>query len=238
MLGMGISAFAQAVWAPAGGTPRIAIEVPFNIASGGLWIRYLLAGEGGSSATVTPRPGLRQYVIYRNPTQEAKIAIYARGCQFKAYTIPAGDYDVSVPFTCQSLPVTTLRGFLPPAQIPHSIFREDKLLIVGGLEDDWVCAFFLQGRGGSCLGNEIPLGIVGELDPAKKGAFEITIPDFTHDPQFQMPRSGRFGLIFLAVQDKTVRRTVGVIKPKNAGEKSGLAIQSAYPDPVKFTTLR
>ncbi|HLK34764.1 MAG TPA: hypothetical protein VKT29_16835 [Terriglobales bacterium] len=245
------SIFAQAAWAPAAGTPRIAINLPATIPSEGLWIRYLLKGKGSSSHMVRPQPHVRQYVIYRNPTQEAKIAAYAPGCEFKAYSLPAGDYDVSVPFTCEALPVFTLHGFLPPAQIPPSMFKGTNLLIVAELEADWVCDYFLFERrpgtsdimgGGSCLSAPTPLGIVGELDPRKNGSFDITLPDFTRDPLFkntaEMPRLSRFGIIELELQDKTVRRPLGGIKPENADTTSGLMIQDKYPDPVKFTTLR
>jgi hypothetical protein len=251
VLGSASSTFAQAVWSPAAGSPRIAIGVPASVSSQEMWIRYLLKGTGSNSYTVTPQPHLRQYVIYRNPSQEAKIVLYTPGCQFKAYTIPAGDYDVSVPFICETLPTITLHGFLPPAQIPPSMIKGKNLLIVGELEPDWVCDYFLFERpsgtsdficGGSCLVAPTPLGIVGEIDPRKNGAFDIAVPDFTHDAFFkgtaEIPRLGRFGVIELELQDKTVRRPLGVIKPENAGTEAGLNIQSSYPDPVKFTTLR
>jgi len=147
--------------------------------------------------------------------QHAKIVVYAPGCQFKAYNIDLdGTSDISEHFECDSLPRKTVHGFLPPAQIPSSIFPAEKTLAISGeLEPDWVCDFFLQQRrgaavimAGSCLGAGIPLGRVGDLDPANGGAFEITIPDFTGDPLFkgtdEIPRGGNFGVIDLVIQDK------------------------------------
>ena len=54
----------------------------------------------------------------------------------------------------------------------------------------------LRVEAGSCLGSAIPLGTVGQLDPARKGIFEMTIPDFTRDPVFgKFARQEKFGVI-------------------------------------------
>jgi hypothetical protein len=190
-------------------------------------------------------------MIGGTPAQDAKIVVYAPGCQFKAYNIDLdGTPDISEHFKCNSLRTKTVHGFLPPAQIPSSIFPAEKTLAISGeLEPDWVCDFFLQQRrgaavimAGSCLGAGIPLGRVGDLDPANGGAFEITIPDFTSDPLFKgagdVPRLGNFGVIQLGLRDKKIGRPLGAIKPENAGPESGLNIQSEYPNPVKFTGVR
>jgi len=60
-----------------------------------------------------------------------------------------------------------------------------KIDVVGDLDADWICSFFLQPTGGSCLGSDVPLGILGTVDPADKGKFELTIPDFGRDPAFK-----------------------------------------------------
>jgi hypothetical protein len=248
-------AFTQDV-GTAAAAPRILIELPDNIPSDAVWIRYLLSGPGSSGAIVTEKrePNLRQYVIDARigvkPAQHAKIVVYAPGCQFKVYTIDLdGTSDVSAHFGCDSLPNKTVHGFLSPAQIPSSIFpAEKKLVISGELEPDWVCDFSLQQRrgaaivmSGSCLSAGIPLGMVGELDPANGGAFEIVIPDFARDPQFKdagdVPRLGNFGVIELGLRDRKIGRSLGGIKPENAGPEAGLNIQSEYPNPVKFTRV-
>jgi hypothetical protein len=212
-------------------------------------------GAGKQRPIVKREPDLRRYVIDARigvkPAQHAKIVVYAPGCQFKAYTIDFdAASDVSEHFQCDSLPSKTVHGFLPPAQIPSSIFPAEKTLVISGeLEPEWVCDFFLQQRrgaaiiiAGSCLSAGIPLGKIGDLDPADGGAFEITIPDFTRDPLFnstgEVPRFGNFGVILLGLRDKKIGRIVGGIKPENAGPESGLDIENDYPNPVNFTTLR
>ena len=250
-----ISLLIVLVVTPAAAAPRILIELPDNLPSDAVWIRYLLSGPGSRAAVAKREPNLRHYdidaMIGGTPAQHAKIVVYAPGCQFKAYNIDLdGTSDISEHFECNSLPTKTVHGFLPPAQIPSSIFPAEKTLAISGeLEPDWVCDFFLQQRrgaavimAGSCLGAGIPLGRVGDLDPANGGAFEITIPDFTGDPLFkgtdEIPRGGNFGVIELVIQDKRIGRVLGAIKPENAGPESGLNVQNEYPEPVKFTTVR
>jgi hypothetical protein len=135
-----------------------------------------------------------------------------------------------------------LHGFLPPAQIPSKFSVEKELAVLAELEPDWVCDFFLQDAGGSCLGADIPLGAVGKFDPARGGAFEITIPDFTRDPLFKgigdASWFGDFGVILLGLQEKKIGRGWWGIKPEKAGPKSGLNIESEYANAVKFTSVR
>lgn len=254
-----VCAFAQDVGTPAATPPRILIDLPDSIRSDSVWIRYSLTGPGSNGAIVEREANLRRYVIDAiigvKPAQQAKIVVYAPGCQFKAYTIDLdGVSDVSERFQCDSLPSKTLHGFLPPAQIPSRKFPEKNLAVSGEFEPDWVCDFFLQQRrlggaivtGGSCLGASIPLGVVGDFDISNGGTFEITIPDFARDPLFNgtgsVPRFGNFGEILLGVRDKKGDKKIDLggwgIKPENAGPESGLIVQGEYPNPVRFTTIR
>jgi hypothetical protein len=247
-------AFPQNVLAAA--APRILIELPESIPSDAVWIRYLLSGPTTRSATVKRESKVRRYVIEAmvggTRAQYAKIVVYAPGCQFKAYTIAlkAGS-DVAQQFECALLPSKTVHGFLPPSQIPSPLLpAEKKLEISAELEPDWVCGFFLQQRrgaaitmAGSCLSSGIPLGRVGDLDPANGGAFEITIPDFTRDPLFKrsgpVPTGfGNFGVIELGLRDERLGRNLGALKSENAGTRLGLNIQSEYSNPVRFRTVQ
>ena len=251
-----VCAVAQDTGTPAAAPPRILIDLPDSIRSDSVWIRYSLTGPGSNSAIVKREANLRRYIIDAiigvKPAQQAKIVVYAPGCQFKAYAIDLdGVSDVSERFQCDSLPSKTLHAFLPPAQIPSNKFPAEKNLVVSGeFEPDWVCDFFLQQRrlggaivtGGSCLGAGIPLGVVGDFDISNGGAFEITIPDFARDPLFKgtqsVPRFVNFGEILLGVRDKKIDLGGWGIKPENAGPESGLIVQGEYPNTVRFTTIR
>jgi len=241
-------AFTQDVAGPPAASPRILIKLPDNIPSESVWIRYALRGSGGTGAIVKREPNLRRYIIGAmvgdKAAREARIVVYAPGCQFKSYTIDLRAVsDILENFQCDSLPNKVVHGFLPPTEIPSGKFvGEKKLAISGELEPDWVCGFFLEQTGGSCLGASIPLGNIGDLDPAGAGNFEITIPDFTRDLQFKIthdaPVFSNFGEIIFVLRDKTSGRILGLMKPENAGPESGLNIESVYPNPVEFTMAR
>jgi hypothetical protein len=139
-------AFTQDVGTPAAPAPRILIELPDNVPSDAVWIRYFLSGPRSSAAIVEREPNLRQYVIDARigvePAQHAKIAVYVPGCQFKAYTIDLdGASDASEHFQCDSLPNKTVHGFLPPAQIPSTMFSAEKTLAISNLTG-YVISFF------------------------------------------------------------------------------------------------
>jgi len=252
-----VYAFAQDTGLPPATAPRILIDLPDSIRSDAVWIRYLLTGPGSKSAIVKPEANLRRYVIDAiirvKPAQQAKIVVYAPGCQFKAYAIDLdGISDVSERFQCDYLPGKTVHGFLPPAQIPSRKFPgENNLVVWAEFEPDWVCDFFLQQRqlggviveSGSCLGAGIPLGVVGDFDISNGGTFAITIPDFARDPLFKGTDSVQrlfvnFGELLLGVRDKKIGLGGWSIKPENAGPESGLIVQGEYPNPVRFTINR
>ena len=181
--------------------------------------------------------------------QPAKIVLYSPGCEFKTYELDLHPgSDVEERFQCDPLPTKTLRGFIAPGEIPHAIYYalERRLNIVGTLDNDWTCTYFLQPppgsngpMSGSCLsGLGPPLGSLGTLDPADGGKFEITIPDFTRDPIYKRDAAFRshFGIIAVSLRDKSIDEFVGLIKPENDSlERYGLRIQAEYPDPITFT---
>ena len=145
-----VCAFAQVARTLAATLPRILIELPDSIRSEVVWIRYSLTGPGSNGAIVKQETNLRRYVIDAiiegEPAQQAKIVVYAPGCQFKAYAIDLdGVSDVSVRFQCDSLPSRTVHGFLDPAQILSGKLPAEKDLVISAdFEPDWVCHFFLQ----------------------------------------------------------------------------------------------
>jgi hypothetical protein len=235
--------------------PRIVINLPDNIPPEVVWVRYTLYGPEGSGGRISRGDTLKAESNSRHyisalfggaPAQHAKVVIYASGCRFATYDLDVGSVsDITEQFQCDPLPTKTVHGFLRPDEIPTNIDpAEKKLDIAGYLDGGWVCDFFLQLRrestiieAGSCLGSDIPLGTLGELDLARKGIFEITIPDFTCDPVLgRFARQGEFGVIELALKEKRIGRSLGTIKADNS-PKLGLNVQDKYLDPVIFTTV-
>lgn len=242
----GVCGFTQEPGSVAAG-PRIVIDLPDNIPPETVWVRYALYGPEGSGGRISSGEKLKSesphYYISAlfggSPARHAKVVMYAPGCQFAKYDLDlSGDSDTTTQFQCDTLPTKAIRGFLHPDEIPsNTVLAEKKLDIAGYLDGDWVCEFFLQQTGGSCLGSDIPLGMVGELDPALHGFFDMTIPDFTFDPVFgTFARHGKFGVIRLPLKEKQIGRGLGTITAEK-GPQFGLNVQRDYSDPVTFTRV-
>jgi hypothetical protein len=247
---------AQASNTPATPVRRIVVKLPDNVESNFVSIRYLLRGARTATYSfVRQQPNLREYsidaVVGGSPAQQARVVVYAPGCQFETYDLTlTEDSDRELRFTCKLLPTKVVRGFIPVAEMP-STFISKTFEIAGELEADWICDFFMRQQvgsqviiNGSCLVPSIPLGIVGKVLPAQGGEFEIAIPDFTADPVFNLPSAPgvarHFGFIELALQDSKVKRIVATIQEKDFPDRQrgGLRIQSVYPNPVLFTRVR
>jgi hypothetical protein len=86
------------------------------------------------------------------------------------------------------------------------------------------------------------LGTVGEIDPAHGGSFDITIPDFTLDPAFKgigdIPRTGDFGVIELALRAKNFLCVLGTIMTEGTAVVPGLNVQTESRNPAKFARVR
>jgi hypothetical protein len=239
----------------AAAAPRIIIELPDDLPPETVWVRYALYGPDGSGGKISRGETLRAESNSRHyfaalfggaHAQYARFVIYAPGCQFAMYDLELGsDSDITKQFECDPLPTKRVHGFIPPNEIPPNIdLAGKKLDIAGDLDGNWVCEFFFRPRrettvieAGSCLGSDIPLGTLGELDRAGNGFFEIAIPNFTRDPVFEkFARQGKFGVIELPLKEKGFGRGLGTMKAAD-GPELGLNVQVEYHDPVIFTTV-
>jgi hypothetical protein len=252
-----ISAFVQASSAQVDqadttGMPRIVVTLPDGVAPETVMIHYLLLESDGRGvgASVKTQEGVRQYVI--NTAAEgytalqAKLVAYAPGCQTMSWELNLNDHDANEQFVCNALLTKRIRGYLTPSEIPASLVPglEVKLDIVGELEADWICNFFMransatpEGIGGSCLVPSIRLGRVGTLDPTDRGFFELTIPDFTRDPSYDasfVDSAKNYGLMIIVLRDRTTGRPLASIVPSDAPVQ-GLVVKREYNDPLVFT---
>ena len=227
--------------------PRLIIKLPDNIEPEAVWIRYVVDRQISGKESPRLQRGSRGFTILRVRNSEGKpenvkVVMYSPGCEFRTYDLDlVGDADVEERFECDPLPTKTLHGFIPPGELPAPFIRglEKRLDIAGELDADWICSFFLQTKrgsfAGSCLSSPVPLGTIGTIDPDDQGRFEVTIPDFTHDPVFTEWKT-RFGVIETGLRDKKVQVSLGAIKPKDdAPLRPGLNVQADYPDPIIFT---
>jgi len=237
--------FAQDSPGPAAKVRRIVIQFPDNVDPSTVWIRYLINRRGSRGEFIQTENHAHEYVILSNEHQKepAKIVLYRPGCKFTIFELDlSGGSDIERRFTCDPLPGKKLRGVIATAEIPRSIYsqREKRLDLLGHFDAPWICSYFLQPNGGSCLSSGVPLGMLGTLDPADGGNFEITIPDFSRDPAVQNPRFARpnSGDITIVLHDKKIGAQLGLIMPEGSPpERRGLAIQPEYSEPVLFTRV-
>jgi len=175
------------------------------------------------------------------PIRHAKVAIYASGCQSEKLDFDLPASEITKTLQCEPLPNQTLRGFIPPDQIPRVPLDQGPVLrpleIFADLETRWMHEFL----NGPSKYNEdhVSLRTVGVIDPARNGDFEITIPDFSSDPSFSSyAASGRnYGLIKFRLYEKTSGMNLGTIVPIDSLEP-GLKVEAEYPDTVVFKVVR
>jgi hypothetical protein len=246
LLCAGMSFAQTAVRSPT--APRLILRLPANIAPDNVWIRYLVDRRISRGERLELEGNSREYVIRRVRSAEGqpenvKIVLYSPGCEFKVYDLNlVGDSDVEKRFQCDPLPVKKLHAFISATEIPRTLYYaiDKKVDVVGDLEANWICSFFLGPTGGSCLGSAVPLGIVGTIDPADGGKFEITIPDLNLDPAFKhaSQQESDFDVIEMLLYHR-VGVAFGAIKPKGSTSPTpGLKVWAEYPDPIVFTKVR
>src|SRR3984885_15043241 len=89
---------------------KITVSLPDNIPSETVTIRYLLIGTDGTGASgsVKPEAGVRSYtieaVVDEGPAQQAKLVMYAPGCQSKSLKLDLQGSVVEQSFECDQLP--------------------------------------------------------------------------------------------------------------------------------------
>lgn len=228
--------------------PHITIKLPENIPSENVWVRYDVNRRISRGERLQLENGSREYVIPgfwmpNGEPEKAKIVLYSPGCEFKTYEVPE---DSIVNFRCDALPTKTVHGVIAPDQIPRTIsYPIDKRVeVVGELDYDWTCSFLMQQNEGSfcgsCLGSGVPLGVLGIIDPAEGGRFELAIPDFGRDPTFKLATEWKisFGAIEMGLRDGRSQFQLGGIMPKDAPkELRALQVATGYPETMEFTRV-
>jgi len=211
-------------------TPQVVIDEIACWGSKG----YYGGGGGGSYS------GQTKQLVYDapcggHPVRHVKIAIYASGCKSQKFDLDPKGSDVTKKLQCDPLPNVTIRGFVPPDEMPRVLLDQGPVLrqlnIFGELETGWMSDFLLGASNRHV--EHIKLGTIGVLDPAGNGEFEITLPDFSRDPSFSSyAASGRtYGIVKLTLG------SFGTLVPLDSLEP-GIRIEGEYPYGVVFRVLR
>ena len=198
---------------------------------------------GGSSGSYNGQG--KQFIVGGlcgyGPMRHAKLAIYASGCQSQKFDLDLPASEVTKALRCDPLPDETLRGFIPPDQIPRVRLNQGPVLrqldISADLETTWMHDFLYGAL--DHIVEHISLNKVGVLDPARNGDFEITIPAFSHDPSYtSYAASGRsYGLIKFQLRDPLSGARLGGLVPVDSFEP-GLNVEGEYPYIVMFKVVR
>ena len=203
----------------------VAIDLPDEVRSESVFIRYILAGEeiGG---WVQPRPGVSAYIIStaRGDGSAAgiKAVLYAPGCAIQTLDIPlSNSNNPRYAFLCRPLGSIEIAGrIVQRGRIPgHEIKVQAKYIA------RWAQPFL----GMRDIAVSIPVG--DAAFPAADDRFRISVPDLARDPLIGAP--GHPGDIQLWARDKIsgddVAQLIPVGSPSIKTRMGGLKIQSAYP---------
>jgi len=231
---------------------RVYIHLPDSTRPENVFIRYQIITEKGRDGDIVrSETGVPPYSFpiasrLGGTPRLANIVAYIPGCQFQIYVLNvSGSEDPTIQFHCEPLATRRFSATMPKSEIPINIFRkrDNRVDVMGYLGGNWICSYFLRplptSKGiemGSCLGADVALGVVGTIDPAKGGSFELDIPDFTQDPTFK-EFSYVHEPIMLILRDRTTGRTFTSLKRKGGGqgEESNLKIPTNYAEPIEFT---
>jgi hypothetical protein len=225
----------QVAQPPAGAPSYVQINLPREVASENVWIRYRLGGEefGG---WVQPRPGLSSYIISTDlegsPATGIKALIYAPGCAIQTLDLLLSRSN-SRQFTCECLPLKSVWIVGRLARSDRHFKRDLRLQVKYvarwartflGLADDLVV--------------DIPVGD-GVYLPAE-GLFRLSVPDLLWDELAGAPdHPGEFQVW---AKDGTSGDLLALLTPFEPAamqtRMGGLRIVSAYPPEIVFASCR
>lgn len=225
----------QVVQPPVSPSPYVQINLPREVASEKVWIRYRLAGEefGG---WVQPRPGLSSYIISADiegsPATGIKALIYAPGCAIQTLDLLLSRSN-SRQFTYECLPLKSVWIVGRLASSDRHFKRNLRLQVKYvarwartflGLADDLVV--------------DIPVGD-GVYLPAE-GLFRLPVPDMSRDPLAGAPdHPGEFQIW---AKDAATGDLLALLTPFEPAamqtRMGGLRIRSEYPSEIVFASCK
>jgi hypothetical protein len=208
----------------------IAIDLPSEVSSESVFIRYILAGEelGG---WVQARPGVSAYLIgtaRRDGTVAGiKAVLYAPGCAIQTLDIPlSNSNNPRYSFVCRPLGSVGIVGKL--VQTERLSGRE--VNVQAKYVARWAQPFL--GLGDIIV--TIPVGDVADL--SADGHFRISVPDLSRDPLAGAPDHP--GEMQIWAKDKASGDGVAQLLPASAPtfttRMGGLKIQREYPPEAVF----
>jgi hypothetical protein len=208
----------------------IAIDLPSEVSSERVFIRYILAGEeiGG---WVQPRPGVSAYLIStaRGDSTVAgiKTVLYAPGCAIQTLDVPlSNSNNPRYSFVCRPLGSVGIAGKLVQTErlSGHEVNVQARYIA------RWAQPFL--GLGDIVV--SIPVGDVADLSADDR--FRLSVPDLSRDPL--AGAADHPGEIQIRAKDKVSGDDVAQLVPEGstvfATRMGGLKIQREYPPETVF----
>jgi hypothetical protein len=221
---------------PANPSHYIEIQLPLEVKSASLFVRYVLKGQdlGG---WVQPRPGIASYAIStmvegRRATG-IKAILYAPGCAIRTLDLHlSSSENPRVRFVCQPIGEIEIQGAL----IRSERLYGHKVKLQAKYVPRWAQRFLGLH---ALIVTSIPVGDLTYL--AADGRFHLVIPDLSQDPLAGTPDHP--GELQIWAKDETTGALVAKLIPTDpqfiaasrGSEKArlgGLRVQSAYPEMV------
>ena len=211
--------------------PNIIIELPADIASEKVELRYFLVGSfGGYGDSVNKQPGVHSYMVPAgvngSMATNAKIVAYAPGCAFMTWDIPIHDAtDQKKTFTCAPLGILPLSGKIQTSKYYKGKNAMVEVLYVSNFSE----SFFHVADGMVTI---FPVA-QSRLEP--NGTFQISMPDLLKDPAASVfkfdPSSFRFVL-----REPGTLNIIATLELKDSHYKnqSSLPLAASYPGTVSF----
>jgi hypothetical protein len=208
----------------------LAIDLPSEVSSENVFIRYILAGEA-IGGWVQSRPGVSAYLISTTRGDRSapgiKAVLYAPGCAIQTLDLLLSDSNnPRYSFVCRPLGSVVIAGrVLQPERLTgHQVNVQARYIA------RWAQPFL--GLGDILM--SIPVG-----DPAPLSAdyrFRMSVPDFSRDPLAGAPDHP--GDIQIWAKDKTSGDDVAQLlpggPPTSVTRMGGLKIQREYPAETVF----
>lgn len=190
-------------------------------------IAYELSGPfGGYSGYTDPDPNLRSYKIDASingkAAREAKLIVYAPGCDLQTFVIPLqADSAATAEFECAHVPSVALSGQI----VPRELSAKSQLAI--RYEAFWGNRFF------GIMDGPVTQFELAPVRPDAEGRFQVNLPYFAVDSSGAESQAS-FSLI---LEDRDTGDLIVFLEPELTDfitESHDLKICPSYPGGLRF----
>ena len=159
------------------------------------------------------------------PAEKLKVIAYLPGCQFETFELSAG-MATTQPLSCRPLSSIQVRGQITN---PDLLVGKSAVVEVSYLAN-WAETFF------GCVDRICTTFQLPPIPVESNGTFRLLLPDFANDPASK--RWGQSGEWQFMVREVGSGNVLARLRPADSNGKGvGIAVQSSYPDIVRFTDV-